>query len=47
VTYKGILRAALSLDAVILTSGHKTFGNMTQLQANVQCVGVLPEDFAE
>jgi len=46
-TNKGILRAALSMDAVIITTGHKIFGNTTTIQPNVQCIGVIPEDLVE
>lgn len=45
--YKGVLRAAIAMDAVILTTGHKIFGNINSVPANVQCVGVVPEDLAE
>jgi len=46
-TYKGITRAALAMDAVILTNGYRILGNVNMMQANVQCVGVNCEDLVE
>jgi len=46
-TYKGITRAALNMDAVILTNGYKVLGNTNIIQANVQCVGVNCENLVE